>query len=634
MTINQILLKYWGYSKFRPLQEDIINSVLEGKDTLALLPTGGGKSICYQVPALATEGICIVVSPLIALMKDQVENLKKRNIKAIAICSGMNKSEIDISLDNAAYGDYKFLYVSPERLETEIFTERLRKMKVNLIAVDEAHCISQWGYDFRPPYLNIAKIRDIKPNVPILALTATATKEVVDDIQEKLRFKSINVFQKSFERKNLVYYVIKEENKLQKLLKLINNIKGSGIIYVRNRRKTKEIALFLEKNNISADYYHAGLEPQIRDKKQNSWMNGYKKVIVSTNAFGMGIDKPDVRFVIHMDIPDSIEAYFQEAGRAGRDEQKAFAILLFENSDIIDLDKNLENTFPPANEIKKIYGLLCNFFQIPVGGGKDSIFDFNINRFSENYNLSPIIVFNSIKLLEKEGILLMTEGSNSFSKIHFKVGKDDLYRFQVEKEAYDGFIKTLLRLYGGVFNDFIKIDELSIANKTNLKKDDVIKILKKLDSYNILTYIQSTNSPQLSFVQQRLSNNDILLSGENYRTRKEIYIKRVEAIKEYALSQSKCRSQQLLEYFGDLTAKRCGNCDVCKNRNKLELSEYEFDIVLKQIKPLLQAKSCTIEELAAGLPGIEDDNIIKVIQYLLDNDKVTIDKNKMLKWNI
>lgn len=632
MTINQILLKYWGYSKFRSLQEDIINSVLDGKDTLALLPTGGGKSICYQIPALAKEGICIVVSPLIALMKDQVENLRKRNIKAIAIYSGMNKSEIDISLDNAAYGDYKFLYVSPERLETELFIERLRKMKVNLIAVDEAHCISQWGYDFRPPYLNIAKIREIKPNVPVLALTATATQEVVDDIQDKLKFKSINVFRKSFERKNIIYYVIKEENKLQRLLKLINNIKGSGIVYVRNRRKTKEISIFLEKNKVSADYYHAGLEPQVRDKKQNAWMNGYKKVIVSTNAFGMGIDKPDVRFVVHMDIPDSIEAYFQEAGRAGRDEQKAYAVLLFENSDIIDLDKNLENSFPPIIDIKKIYGLLCNFFQIPVGSGKDSIYDFNLNQFSENYNLSPIIVYNSIKLLEKEGILMMSEGFSSFSKIHFKVNKDDLYRFQVEKEAYDGFIKTILRLYGGIFNDFIKIDEQGIANKTNLKKEDVVKILKKLDTFNILTYIASTNSPQISFIQPRLNDNDILLSDENYKTRKSNYIKQINAIKEYALSQAKCRSQQLLEYFGDMSAKRCGNCDVCKERNKLELSEYEFDIVLKQIKPLLQSKTCTIEELAAELPGIEDDNIIKVIQYLLDNDKVTVDKDKMLKW--
>lgn len=634
MTIHQVLLKYWGYSKFRPLQEEIINSVLEGKDTLALLPTGGGKSLCYQVPALTKEGICIVVSPLIALMKDQVENLNKRNIKAIAIYSGMNKSEIDISLDNAAYGDYKFLYVSPERLETELFIERFKKMKVNLIAVDEAHCISQWGYDFRPPYLNIAKIRDYKPNIPVLALTATATSEVVDDIQAKLHFKNINIFRKSFERKNLIYYVIKEENKYARLLKLINNINGSGIVYVRNRRKTKEIATYLEKNKISADYYHAGLDPQIRDKKQNAWMSGYKKVIVSTNAFGMGIDKPDVRFVVHMDIPDSIEAYFQEAGRAGRDEQKAFAVLLFENSDIIDLDKNLENAFPKIDEIKKIYSLLSNYFQIPVGGGKDSTFDFNINQFSENYNLSPIVVYNSLKLLEKEGFISLSDGFVSFSKIHFKVGKDDLYRFQVEKEAYDSFIKTILRLYGGIFNDFIRIDEQTIANKTNLKKEDIIKLLKKLETFNILTYIASTNSPQLTFIQARLNDNDLLFSDENYKLRKVIYAKRLNAVKEYAISQSKCRSQQLLEYFGDLSAKRCGNCDVCKERNKLGLSEYEFDLVLKQIKPLLQLKSCTIEELALELPGIEDDNIIKVIQFLLDNDKVTIDKNKMLKWNL
>jgi ATP-dependent DNA helicase RecQ len=632
LTINQILLKYWGFSKFRPLQEEIINSILDGKDTLALLPTGGGKSICYQIPALAKEGICIVVSPLIALMKDQVENLKKRNIKAIAIYSGMHQSEIDISLDNAVYGDYKLLYVSPERLETEMFLERFKKMKVNLIAVDEAHCISQWGYDFRPPYLNIAKIRDIKPNVPVMALTATATKEVVDDIQEKLRFKTVNVFSKSFERKNLVYYVIKEENKLKRLLKLITNINGCGIVYVRNRRKTKEIAVFLEKNKISADYYHAGLDPQTRDKKQNSWMSGYKKVIVSTNAFGMGIDKPDVRFVIHLDIPDSIEAYFQEAGRAGRDEQKAYAVLLYENSDIIDLEKNLNNTFPPIEEIKKIYGLLCNYFQIPVGGGKESSFEFNISQFSDNYNLSPLVVYSSLKLLEKEGFLLLSDGFMSYSKIHFKVGKDDLYRFQVEKEAYDSFIKTILRLYGGIFNDFIRIDEQTIANKTNLKKEDVVKFLNKLESFNILSYIPSSNSPKITFINPRLNDNDVLLSDENYKIRKVAYVKRLDAVKEYVVSQSKCRSQHLLEYFGDMSAKRCGNCDVCLERNKLELSEYEFDIVLKQIKPLLQNGNCSIEDLAKELPGVDDDNIIKVVQYLLDNDKVSIDERKLLKW--
>ncbi len=487
MPLKTILLKYWGYSHFRPMQEDIIQSVLDGKDTLALLPTGGGKSLCFQVPAMLKPGICIVISPLIALMKDQVENLNKRGINAKAIYSGMHPNEIEITLNNAVYGDVKLLYVSPERLQTDSFREHLKKMKVNLIAVDEAHCVSQWGYDFRPPYLKIADIKAILQNVPILALTATATPEVVEDIQNKLEFKQKNVFQKSFERKNLTYFVIKSDDKLARLLRVINKVKGTGIVYVRSRKKTVEIANFLNKNGIKAGYYHAGLESKIRNDQQKLWMRDSNKVIVATNAFGMGIDKPNVRFVVHLDLPDTLEAYFQEAGRAGRDEQASFAVILHDNADLLALDQNFQNAYPEKEYIKNVYQALGNYFQIPEGSGKDQSFDFDLRDFCDQFRFNVITAYNSLKFLEKEGYIILNEDPNQSSVVHFTIGKEDLYRFQIENPSTDNFIKIILRSYGGVFADFVKISEVEIAKRS---KSDVEKVQKMLQllakSINIL----------------------------------------------------------------------------------------------------------------------------------------------------
>ncbi|TAL60569.1 MAG: ATP-dependent DNA helicase RecQ, partial [Bacteroidetes bacterium] len=477
MTIQQILLKHWGYSHFRALQEDIINSVLAGNDTLALMPTGGGKSLCFQIPALAKEGICIVISPLIALMKDQVENLRAKGVKAMAITSGMSKKEIDIAFDNCVYGDYKFLYLSPERLDSGLARTRIQKMNVNLIAVDEAHCISQWGYDFRPSYLKIADIKEMLPAVPILALTATATPDVAADIQKKLLFpargKPSNFFQKSFERKNLAYVVIKEEDKMSRLLKIVTRISGTGIVYVRNRKKSQEITDFLRANNISADYYHAGIEGSARDAKQDAWIHNKTRVIVCTNAFGMGIDKPDVRFVVHLDMPDCLEAYFQEAGRAGRDEKKSYAVLLFNGADKIDAERNMLMSFPPMEEIRKTYQSLSNYFQIPIGAGQGSVFDLDINDLCSKYNLHHLTAYNSIKFLEKEGMVSLTEAFHMPSRIHFVFNKEELYKFQVEHNFYDDFIKLLLRSYSGLFDTYVKISEQDIAKRTGKSYEEV-----------------------------------------------------------------------------------------------------------------------------------------------------------------
>jgi ATP-dependent DNA helicase RecQ len=632
MDIHQILLKYWGYNSFRSLQEDIINSVIKGNDTLALLPTGGGKSICFQVPAMAIDGICIVVSPLIALMKDQVENLLKRNIKAIAIYSGMNKREIDIALDNCAYGDIKFLYISPERIETEIFKERYRKMNVNLIAVDESHCISQWGYDFRPSYLNIKKLRDEKPNIPIIALTATATPEVVIDIQKQLAFKKENVLQKSFERKNLAYAVLAEEDKQNRLLKILKSVKGTSVIYVRSRKKTKEIAQFLLKNGVSADYYHAGLSNEERNTKQFNWINNTTRVIVSTNAFGMGIDKPDVRSVIHLDLPDSIEAYFQEAGRAGRDEKKAFAILLFEKADRLDLEQRIVSSFPKIENIKQVYQALANFFQLPIGAALNESYDFNIVDFSQHYNLQVYTVFNCLKFLEKEGYLILSEANHNPSRIKFEVSKEALYEFQVKNNKFDLFIKTILRSYAGTFENFVKIDEFEIAKRLNTHTDKVTKALTYLSHLKIISYLPQTNLPQLTYLTERLNITDVRISPEHYHDRKEIAIKKMESVIYFTTTKHKCRSEILLNYFGEKNVYRCGVCDVCLERNKLELSDVEFSAVSNQVKKILHEENLSITQLINKIEGIRDDKTIKVIQWLMENDKIVANRENLLEW--
>lgn len=629
-VIHEILEKHWGFKTFRSLQEDIINSILSGNDTLALLPTGGGKSICFQVPALVKDGICIVVSPLIALMKDQVENLVKKEIKAIAITSAMHRKEIDIALDNCVHGDIKFLYLSPERLETEIVKVRLQRMKVNLIAIDESHCISQWGYDFRPSYLKIAELRELLPGIPVLALTATATKEVVKDIQEKLRFKKENVLQKSFERKNVAYVVLQEEDKLARLVKIANNLKGSGIVYVRNRKKTQDIANYLKSNKISADFYHAGLEATKRDLKQNDWIANKTRVIVCTNAFGMGIDKPDVRFVVHIDLPDSPEAYFQEAGRAGRDEKKAYAILLYNQGDKMELERNVEVSFPTLDEIRQTYQALANYYQIPAGSSEGVTYDFDIADFCDNYKLHAITVFNSLKFIEREGYISLTDAVFQPSRIKLEMNREDLYKFQISNPKFDVFIKLLLRSYSGLFDNFVKINEFEIAKKSSLGKDEIIKGLNYLQRIKVLTYASQTELPQLTFLQPRVNTKDLSLSKENFSLLKKRAIMRMEAVLNYADSKHKCRSQLLLSYFGENDTERCNQCDVCMEENKIILHTDEFESISMQIKQLLAVHPLELKQLVDSVTIGNENKIIHTIQLMVDNDQIKYDDQNML----
>lgn len=628
--IHEILEKYWGFKQFRSLQEEIINSVLQGNDTLALLPTGGGKSVCFQVPALVKEGICIVVSPLIALMKDQVQNLQSKGIKAIAITSAMHKREIDIALDNCVYGDIKFLYLSPERLESEIVKVRLQKMNINLLAIDESHCISQWGYDFRPSYLKIELLREQFPNVPVLALTATATPEVVKDIQEKLRFKKTNVLQKSFERKNLAYVVLKEEDKLARLVKIVNKVHGTGIVYVRNRRKTQDIANYLKSNSISADFYHAGLDSFARDQKQRDWMENKTRIIVCTNAFGMGIDKPDVRFVVHIDLPDSIEAYFQEAGRGGRDGQKSYAILLYNNGDKIDLERNVETSFPSIDEIKQTYQALANYYQIATGAGLGTTFNFNISAFCETYQLNAVTVFNSLKFIEREGYISMTDALHQPSKIKLELNREDLYKFQITNPTLDNFIKLLLRSYTGLFENFVKIDEFDLAKKTNTTRDEIIKKLNYLQQHKLLSYAIQTELPQLTFEQERIDVKYLTLSKENFSLLKKRALIRMEAVIHYAESTHKCRSQILLAYFGETNTYRCNMCDVCLEENKTTLHTDEFENIGIQIIQLLSVHPMPLTMLVNSVTDFNENKILRTIQLMLDHNQLAYDPENKL----
>lgn len=614
------------------MQEDIIKSVAQGKDTLGLMPTGGGKSITFQIPALAKDGLCIVVTPLIALMKDQVENLRKKGIKAIAVFTGMTQNEIEIALNNCIYGDYKFLYLSPERLGTEVFQTLVKKMNVNLIAVDESHCISQWGYDFRPSYLKIAEIKEYLPDVPVLALTATATPEVADDIQDKLQFKEKNLLRKSFERKNLIYIVRDVEDKLKKLLEIANIVKGSGIVYVKSRKKTKEVTQYLIKNKTSADFYHAGLDNKARDRKQREWTKGKTRIIVATNAFGMGIDKANVRFVVHFDLPDSIEAYFQEAGRCGRDEKKAYAVLLYNKSDKINLEKTIDTNFPELKIIKKIYQALGNYYNLPVGSGKNQVFDFNIYDFASKFSLNVLTVYSSLKIIQQEGYLELTDALFNPSKIHFTVNREELYKFQVSNASLDGFIKLLLRLHSGVFTDYVKIDEYSLAKKAKITTETAKKYLQNLNSLDIINYIPQKKTPLIMFTEERMEDKSLFVSKKDYEARKKRYITRANAVMSYASSDNKCRSQILLSYFGEKDPYRCGKCDVCMRRNELNLSKYEFDIILEKVKETLKKKAVLLDDLVDNIPYLKD-KVLKVIQWLIDNNKITrLEDNKMI-WN-
>ena len=622
LSTKEILEKYWGFKNFRETQEEIIDSVLQGNDTLALLPTGGGKSICFQVPALVKEGICIVISPLIALMKDQVDNLVNKGIKAVAITSNMHKREIDIALDNCVHGAIKFLYLSPERLETEIVKVRLQKMNVNLIAIDESHCISQWGYDFRPSYLKIEAIRELLPNIPILALTATATTIVVKDIQEKLRFKKTNVFQKSFERKNLSYVVIHEEDKLLRLLKIGNNLKGVGIVYVRNRKKAQDVASYLVSNKIAADFYHAGLDPQIREQKQINWMQNKMRIIVCTNAFGMGIDKPDVRFVVHLDLPDSLEAYFQEAGRAGRDEEKAYAILLYNNGDKLETERIVNTSFPSIEEIKQTYQALANYYQMPTGSGAGVTLNFDIVVFCDTYKLQALTVYNCLKFIEKEGYISTSDNLSQASRIKFEINRDDLYKFQIASPAFDSFIKLLLRSYSGLFENFVKINEFELSKKSNTSREEIIKKIQYLQKYNVLTYAAQSDKAQLTFEKERVDVKNLSISKNNLQVLKQKAIERLEAVINYAESKKKCRNQILLAYFGETDSYNCNQCDICLEENKKTLHVDEFEAISRQVKELLSMHPMTLSKLINALTEGTEDKRIRTIQWLLDNNQL------------
>ena len=626
---NEILKQYWGYDEFRTLQEDIIQSVEKQKDTLGLMPTGGGKSITFQVYSLSTEGMCLVITPLIALIKDQVENLRSKKIKVLAIYSGMTTREIDIALNNAIYGDYKFLYISPERIGSEKFREYLIKMKLNLITVDEAHCISQWGYDFRPSYLKISDLRSFFPNVPILALTATATQKVVDDIQDKLLFKQKNVLQKSFRRDNLIYLIRDKEDKMGYLTDTILKSKGTGIVYVRSRKKTREIALTLQQQKIAADYYHAGLAPELRSQKQDKWMNGETRVIVATNAFGMGIDKPDVRFVIHIDLPDSLEAYFQEAGRAGRDGKKSVAVMLYNNTDKRRLHKMVTDSFPVLEMIRSVYNSISNYLMVAVGSGKGGIFSFRIEDFAKRFGFQTSAVFHSLKLLERQEYLSYVENVDNYSRILFTVRRDDLYKIQMGNEGLDLFIKLILRSYTGVFTDFVNIDESLLAHRSNLTGDEVYKQLKLLAQMKIIDYIPQKKTPVIVYEAERLDASRIKISPENYQLRKVKYQQQVDSVIDYATNSQKCRSVLLLDYFGQSESEPCGACDVCKGDHELGIKIADFNRISSKIKNLLLSEPCPVNLIIKKIAEPET-LVVKVTRWLLDNGELRSDPNGIL----
>ncbi|HKI88041.1 MAG TPA: ATP-dependent DNA helicase RecQ [Draconibacterium sp.] len=628
---RQILTRYWGYSEFRALQLEIIQSIADGKDTLGLMPTGGGKSITFQVYSLSEKGICLVITPLIALMKDQVENLNRRGIKALAIHSGMSSLEIKFTLDNAVWGEYKFLYVSPERLGSERFKERLIQMDVNLITVDEAHCISQWGYDFRPSYMNIIQLREILPDVKFLALTATATPKVADDILEKLGFKTKNILKMSYRRENLKYLVREVENKDGYLLDTLKKVSGSGIVYVRSRKVAREIAGELKKNKISADYYHAGLNNYARSQKQDLWLSGKIRVIVATNAFGMGIDKSDVRFVIHIDPPDSLEAYFQEAGRAGRDGKKAAAVLLFNNADKTKLKKHVTVAFPETASIKRVYQALCNYFQIAEGYGKSQVFEFSLQSFAQAFNFQQAMVYNSLKILQREGYIEFTEEVDSPSRIYFTVSRDDLYKFQVANASLDGFIKLILRSYTGLFSGYVVVDEELLARRAGMEQEQVYTFLKHLRASKIIDYVPRNRTPFIYFSKERVKIERLKISKENYDMRKLDFLNRVNAVIHYATSKTKCRSQLLLEYFGENDSERCGQCDICKSVEQMEISTYEFDEISSLIKMIIKTP-CTYENLLLQLKG-NQEKVRQVVAWLLDNNKIVYRVDNKLEWS-
>ncbi|MBK7888108.1 MAG: RecQ family ATP-dependent DNA helicase [Bacteroidetes bacterium] len=623
--IHQVLSQYWGYNRFRPLQEEIIRSIIDGKDTLALLPTGGGKSICFQVPAMAMPGLCLVISPLIALMKDQEQQLRDKGIRAVAITSGMKKGEVELALNNCQLGDYKFLYVSPERLSSERFREALQEMKLNLIAVDEAHCISQWGYDFRPPYLQLAEIRSTFPDIPILALTASATPEVRKDICEKLLFKDFSVFTKSFARPNLSYLVRLEENKFAHLLKVLKNVPGTSIVYVRNRRKTMEIATELRKMQISADYYHAGLDHQTREERQQAWKKNATRVIVATNAFGMGIDKPDVRSVIHMDLPDDLESYYQEAGRGGRDEKPAYAVVLYDKADLADLEHRCIANFPEREVIRNVYKALSNFLQIPTGAGLDISYEFELTVFCKHYQFETLQTLNCLKILEMAGYISMSDAFYHPARVRILAHQMELYKFQVEQPAYDPLVKGVLRSYAGTFDDYVRFSETELSRRTGIEVEELKKQFIYLTKIGILDYIPVTMKPSVTFLHRRVPEGELYIPKEILEQRKLRFRIRADAFRNFLINPHQCRSILLLSYFGEKNLQRCGTCDFCRERNKLALNDMEVETLSEKIHEVLQLHPLIPAELSKKIPDVPVDKLEPVLRWLLDTGDLGLD---------
>lgn len=634
---HQTLQKYWGYSSFRPLQEEIIQSVYDGKDTLGLMPTGGGKSLTFQVPVMAMKGICLVVTPLIALMKDQVDNLKERGIKAVAVYSGMSREAIITTLENCIFGDFKFLYVSPERLNSDIFLIKLRAMNVCLLAVDESHCISQWGYDFRPSYLNIAEIRKHLPDVPVLALTATATKDVVADIQEKLLFEKTNVFHKSFERKNLSYVVRYSENKIAELINILKSVDGAAIVYVRSRKGTKEIADSLVKNGINASHFHAGLSHEVKNLKQNQWKDNTCRVIVSTNAFGMGIDKPDVRLVIHMDLPNSLEEYYQEAGRAGRDEYKSFAIVLWNKQDTINLKKRISDTFPSKKHILRVYECLANYYQVAAGSGYGLVLDFNLMEFCNNFRLSVLQTHHALQILDMAGYIEYTDEVDNRSRLKFRVYRNELYTLNLSDD-YDQLIHVILRNYTGVFTDDVYIDEAFLGAKINKTRQEVYDMLITLAKSKYINYVPQKKTSFIVYTTSREENQFVQIPKTVYEKRRSRFKKRIDSMIEYVERNDICRSRLLLNYFDESKTKNCGICDVCLQKTKVGLSKHEFE----KIKDLLLEKfteksTYRLNELVDSVKYwiTDSEKVITVLRFLiseevfnLQDDTISINERK------